>query len=251
MTTEFDESVEVKDRTKYVWLGVAALIVLMLGALYWMGRPDQSRSQVRAKHILIPFSHNDPADRARALEQILDLRERIVAGESFERLAQEYSADPFSGARGGDLGYEQRGAFAEAFENYVWSAPIGELSEVITTSHGFHLVRVEDRHISPAEIYDLELDRRAREELGLSPTPEQQVHLPPEETPAEDAPVVEAPPAVPAPPTLPDLPPLPPVPTAPEEPVTPPAQEASPAPDAGEDADEAPLPEEEAVPPGA
>jgi len=183
MGQEFDENAEARDRTKLLWIGVVAMIVLMLGALYWLGRPDRTRSYVRAKHILIPFAQNDPADRARALDLVMDLRRRILEGESFERLAQEYSGDPFSGARGGDLGFEQRGAYESTFENYVWSAPVGELSEIVTTNHGFHLIRVEDRYISPAEIYDLDLDRRAREALGVEPTDEDAVPVPPELAP--------------------------------------------------------------------
>lgn len=165
MSRNFETDTEPKDRTRQVWLGISGLFVLMIIGLWWTGRPDTTSSTVRAQHLLIKFDKADPVDRQRALEQISELRERIQNGESFAKLAQDYSNDPFSAARGGDLGYSDRGAYEDTFERYVWSAPVGELSEIVTTSYGFHLIQVMDRYISEAEQYENYLDDRAREEL--------------------------------------------------------------------------------------
>jgi parvulin-like peptidyl-prolyl isomerase len=165
MTSAFEEQEEPRDRTRYIWIGVTILFVLMVGVLWYIGRPDPKVSTVRARHILIQFDQNDATDRARALELTSTLRERIERGASFSRVAREYSNDPSSAARGGDLGYWPKGTFVPEFEEYVWSAAVGELSEVIETSHGFHLIRVEHRHLSPADAYEQELEKRAREEL--------------------------------------------------------------------------------------
>jgi len=157
-----EEMVEAKDRTPLVWAGIAVLFVVMIGALYWSGRPDPLVSTVRASHILIQFSPQDPADRERALRLINDLRDQILGGASFSRLARDYSDDPFSAARGGDLGYGRKGLYEERFERYIWKAPVGELSEVVETSHGFHLIRVDDRFVSEADRYEQELEERVR-----------------------------------------------------------------------------------------
>lgn len=174
MTEAFVKNEEPRDRTRYIWIGVAVLFCIMVGALWYIGRPDPKVSTVRARHILIQFVKNDATDRARALELISSLRERIVRGASFSSVAREYSNDPGSAARGGDLGYYPKGTFEPEFEEYVWNAPIGELSEVIETTHGFHLIRVEHRHLSKADEYEQELEQRAREELerrNASPAP--------------------------------------------------------------------------------
>lgn len=163
MSLESDLPEEPKDRTLWMWLGVLALVAVMAGALWFVYQRDADVTQVRAKHILIKFDAGDPADRSRALETITDLRKRILEGESFAKLAKDYSNDEFSSARGGDLGYYRRGVFEAPFEECVWTAPIGELSDVIQTAHGFHLIIVGDRTVSKADQYERELERKAAE----------------------------------------------------------------------------------------
>jgi parvulin-like peptidyl-prolyl isomerase len=154
------EDIEIKDRTKWWWMAFVVLFVVMLGSIWTYGRLKSHESIVRAKHILISFNKADPADEARAGQLVRELRERIGNGESFSKLAEQYSNDPSSATRGGDLGWMPRASFLEAFEQYVWSAPIGELSDAIQTTLGYHLIIVTDRVIS-------EIDRvKARKEEG-------------------------------------------------------------------------------------
>jgi len=160
---DFDSAAEVKDRTLWWWAAVGILIIAFLGALFFWGRSDPNTSRVRARHILISFDQNDPADRARALERAQELRQRIVDGASFSKLAKEYSNDNFSANRGGDLNYQKKGSLEQAVEDFVWTAPIGQVSEVVQTKFGFHIIRVEDRYLSEADKYDLEMKKRAME----------------------------------------------------------------------------------------
>ena len=154
---------EPKDRTRLLWLGVAVVLALMMGALWFSQKPKQNVSRVRAKHILIKFNANDPADRNRALQTLTDIRERVLKGEKFDKLAREFSEDSMSARRGGDLGWAERGVYSEAFDQYCWTADVGKLSDIISTEHGFHLVVVTDRYISDVEKYESELDKRMRE----------------------------------------------------------------------------------------
>ena len=154
---------EPKDRTRLLWLGVAVVLALMMGALWFSQKPRQNVSRVRAKHILIKFNANDAADRNRALQTLTDIRERVLKGEKFDKLAREYSEDTMSARRGGDLGWAERGTYSEAFDQYCWTADVGKLSDIISTEHGFHLVVVTDRYISDVEKYESELDKRMRE----------------------------------------------------------------------------------------
>ena len=102
------------------------LVVLMVAVLWAMDRPKPKISVVRAKHILIKYDIADPDDRARALDMANELRDKILSGESFSRLAKRYSNDTFSSARGGDLGYQKKGTFSRAFEDYVWKAKLNQ-----------------------------------------------------------------------------------------------------------------------------
>ncbi|MCX8064625.1 MAG: peptidylprolyl isomerase [Candidatus Hydrogenedentes bacterium] len=150
------------DWTKYIWGGIILLIVVMLLFIWLSGQFKPRTSYVRAKHILIKFNPADPADRQRALKSITELREKILKGESFEKIAREYSNDSATARRGGDLGYYGRNSFDPAFEAYVWSAPIGQLSDVVETRYGFHLIIVVDRYLTEVDRYELELDEKAR-----------------------------------------------------------------------------------------
>ena len=166
---EKDLGEEPKDRTWLLWLGVLVLLGAMAAALWISSRGQQDTTRVRVKHLLVQCNHADPVDRAGALERAKELRRRIEQGERFSKLAKEYSGDEFSSARGGDLGYYPRGKFEKDFEAYVWNAPIGQLSEPIQTSRGFHLIVVVDRHISEADQYEMKLEKKATE--GESQTP--------------------------------------------------------------------------------
>ncbi|HOZ46478.1 MAG TPA: peptidylprolyl isomerase [Candidatus Hydrogenedentes bacterium] len=174
---------EPKDRTRWIWLGVLVLVAAMLAILWVRGRISYAGlSVVRARHLLIQFDDSDPADRAAAFELIQELRERIESGESFSKLAKEYSADSYSAPRGGDLGYMAKGTFEETFEKYVWEAPLNELSDVITTTHGFHLVMVLDRRLCEADKYN---QRIIDETLKRKETPPDSPEAP---APSEDIP---------------------------------------------------------------
>ncbi len=165
LTKIYDEGLPEKepvDWTKYIWGGIILLVVGMIVLIWASGQFKPRTSYVRAKHILIKFNPNDPADRQRALKTITELRERILKGEPFEKLAKEYSNDSITARRGGDLGYYGKNSFEPTFEAYVWSAPIGQLSDIIETKYGFHLVIVIDRYLTDVDRYELELDEKAK-----------------------------------------------------------------------------------------
>lgn len=159
-----DTQQEPKDYTRHIWVGVLIAFVVMILAISLQKSPVPHTSLVTSKHILIRFNRADPADRARALERIQEARERILNGEPFESMAAQYSEDPGSGSKGGYIPPQPRGTFEDAYEKYVWSAPLNELSEIIQTNHGFHLVVVTERYISEGDRYEKELDQRVREE---------------------------------------------------------------------------------------
>lgn len=158
----YEEDVpEPKDYMKWMWGGVLLLFAALVGALWVSSGGNPQVSQCRVRHILITFKENNPAERASALELARSLRERIVSGQSFADLARQYSNDPGSAKKGGDLGYVTKGQLAKLVDEYIWNAPVGQVSEVIQTQYGFHLVRVEDRRLSKVD----ELKRRREEEL--------------------------------------------------------------------------------------
>ena len=73
-----------------------------------------------------------------------DLRRRVLAGEDFSALATEYSEGPTS-SKGGDLGFFSRGQMVKEFEDAAFELKPGEVSEIIETEYGFHLIQVYDQ----------------------------------------------------------------------------------------------------------
>ncbi len=89
--------------------------------------------QVRASHILV-----ETEELAR---QLLD---EIAGGADFATLAQEHSTDTGSGSRGGDLGWFERGRMVAPFDEAAFSTAVGELSDIVQTQYGYHIIRVTD-----------------------------------------------------------------------------------------------------------
>lgn len=82
-------------------------------------------------------------DKAR--QQIMDLKRRIEAGESFAELAKEYSDDPGSAAQGGALGFWKRGELAPEYEAASLRMRPGEMSDPVETQFGIHLIQLIER----------------------------------------------------------------------------------------------------------
>jgi len=81
-----------------------------------------------------------------AKEKLDRIREKIVSGEkTFEEMALKYSMDPGSGARGGDLGFAKRGSYVPEFEATIFGLKKDEISEVIETEFGFHVIKMLER----------------------------------------------------------------------------------------------------------
>ena len=100
-------------------------------------------TQTHARHILIRTSADIDDDQAR--ETLLQLKQRIEQGESFSDLANEYSEDPGSKIKGGDLGWASPGSFVPEFERVMASLPEGGISEPFNSQFGWHLMQVLER----------------------------------------------------------------------------------------------------------
>lgn len=200
MSTESSSAAEdLRDRTAWLWIGIIVLVVVA-GVMVWViNSSDPAVSRVRVKHILIGFESGNSESRASALETITGLRERIARGESFEKLAREYSDDTMSAARGGDLGYVKRGALSKNVESYVWDAPLNTVSDIIETPFGYHLVVVVDRELASGDRYQRELEERVLREMEAEKAGTAPASTPAGEQPAE-APAGEQPADASAPP---------------------------------------------------
>lgn len=113
-------------------------------------------AQTRARHILIARGDTNAKERA------AEILKRIRSGESFEELAAKHSADYANSQKGGDLGFFAAGTMVAAFEDAVSKlAKPGDVSDLVETEFGFHIVRLEARR--PAGTTPFEEIREALE----------------------------------------------------------------------------------------
>lgn len=135
-------------------------------------RKTEIVTQTHARHILIKSSENVTDDEAR--ETLQDLRQQLEDGADFAELASEYSADPGSKDKGGDLGWANPGMFVPAFERVMSSLQIGQLSEPFKSQFGWHILQVLERreHDMSTQILEAKarqaiMKRKTDEELRL------------------------------------------------------------------------------------
>jgi peptidyl-prolyl cis-trans isomerase SurA len=113
-------------------------------------------NETRVRHILIKPDELTSDDDARAL--LMNLKQQVLNGKDFSKLAQEYSDDKTSAANGGDLGWITPGKMVPDFEKVMETLKPGEISDPFKTRFGWHIVQVNDRK----EVDDTEAYTRSR-----------------------------------------------------------------------------------------
>lgn len=110
---------------------------------------DQRRAQfdqpeqARVSHILIRVE--DPKLEERAKQTILLIQGKLAKGEKFADLARQYSQDPGSKEKGGDLGFFAKGAMVPEFEKVAFSLQPGQVSGAVKTQFGYHLILLHEK----------------------------------------------------------------------------------------------------------
>ena len=125
--------------------------------------------KVRSRHILLRVEADADAARVADVEaRAAELLERLRAGQDFAALAEEHSDDPGSKNEGGDLGFFPRGRMLPAFEEAAFALEPGELSGLVRTDFGIHLIRTEEKTDAHSRSFEDAIEEIAREVLGAA-----------------------------------------------------------------------------------
>jgi peptidyl-prolyl cis-trans isomerase C len=109
--------------------------------------PDKFKQDeaVRASHILFRVEENaDAATKKKAMDEAQSVLKQARAGSDFAELAKKHSADG-SAQQGGDLNFFTRGQMVPPFDQAAFAMKPGEISDIVTTQFGYHIIKVTDR----------------------------------------------------------------------------------------------------------
>lgn len=107
--------------------------------------PKDSIPLIKTEYVIRQIVKNPPIsveEKLRVKEQLLNLRKRILNGESFSTMAILYSEDPGSAKKGGELGFYGRGQLYPQFEAVAFKLKPGEISDVVETKAGYHIIQM-------------------------------------------------------------------------------------------------------------
>ena len=110
--------------------------------------------RVKARHILLMTQGKSEPEKKQALTKAQDLLKQLRAGADFADLAKKNSQDPGSAQNGGDLGFIVRGQTVPEFEKVAFTAKPKEISDVVTTQYGYHIIQVMEKE--PARVKPFE-----------------------------------------------------------------------------------------------
>jgi peptidyl-prolyl cis-trans isomerase D len=104
----------------------------------------KEKKQVKARHILFKLAENaSPEEEAKVKQKAEEVLKKAKAGENFAELAKKYSEGP-TAKDGGDLGYFSENQMIKPFEEAAFKMKKGEVSDLVRTSFGYHIIKVED-----------------------------------------------------------------------------------------------------------
>jgi len=115
---------------------------------FYQKNPEQfaQPERVRASHILITVDGDADADtKEQARTRAADILTQVRTGGDFANLAKEHSQDQGNAATGGDLGFFARGQMVGAFERAAFALTPGQISDLVETPFGFHIIKVEEK----------------------------------------------------------------------------------------------------------
>jgi len=130
--------------------------------LYYKEHKDEfgTPEMVRARHIFFKVTKSMTDEEKEKLKEKAEaVLKRVRAGEDFAKLAEEFSDDGGSKTKGGDLGLFPKGKMVPQFEKAAFALNAGEVSDVIESPYGYHIIKVEEKKEATVEPFDKVKDK--------------------------------------------------------------------------------------------
>lgn len=137
-----------KEELKRPFMADANLLDVLVKEAY-----ERYKTEVNASHILITIPPDAlPSDTLDAYRRISNIRQRVLSGEDFNALASSLSEDPSAKQNGGRLGWFTSMQMVYPFEQAAYTTRVGEVSGIVRTRFGYHILKVHDRRPASGEV---------------------------------------------------------------------------------------------------
>lgn len=113
---------------------------------------NRYKTEVKASHILITNSSKEAADTLKAYQKAEKARQKLLAGEDFDKVARQFSDDPSVKMNDGDLGWFRAFKMIYPFENATYNMQTGDISKPIKTKFGYHIIKKTGERASKGKI---------------------------------------------------------------------------------------------------
>lgn len=135
-----------------------------LTSFYENNKPSFDKpEQVKARHILVKASQEASKEELEKAKAKIEKVKELAQSKDFAELAKEHSEGP-SGVRGGDLGYFTYNQMVPPFSEEAFKTEVGNVSDVVKTSFGYHIIKVEDKK-APQQAEFAEVKDAIREQI--------------------------------------------------------------------------------------
>jgi len=170
-----------KVKVKYVFAAIGSFPDSLVSVsaeeieAYYRDNPDEFKEMAQTQCQYVVFDKKPShSDSLRTKKRIRDLFNEAKSGADFADLAEETSEDPGSAERGGDLGFFARGWMDKTFEDAAFALDVGEVSEPVKSSRGWHIIKLEEKKTENGQakvrarhiLLKVEVSRGTEEELA-------------------------------------------------------------------------------------
>jgi len=153
MEQELREGLMIKHYLEDIVAGDSLITDEELASQYEKDYGDERLASVR--HILLRTQGKSEEEQKEILKKMEGILDRARQGEDFGKLAKEYSEDPGSKMNGGLYENFEKGTMVKPFEDAAFSVPVGEISDIVETSYGYHILQIVDRKKDERTIEEL------------------------------------------------------------------------------------------------